>query len=120
MKRDMDLVRKLIFAIEDRPPDSTPDRLEVEGYTDVEVGYHLSIMLEADLIHGFDSSTRECALPQAVASSLTWAGHEFADAARNESLWNQTKKAVREKVGSTTIGVLTNYLQNLARSMLGL
>ena len=71
MKRDMDLVRKLIFAIEEHPPDSVPDRLAVEGFTDEQVGYHLSIMLDAGLVQGCDASTSACPLPQAMASSLT-------------------------------------------------
>ncbi|MBL8800175.1 MAG: DUF2513 domain-containing protein [Planctomycetia bacterium] len=116
----MDLVRKLVFAIEEYPNGFAPDKLEVEGYTEEQIGYHLSLMLEAGLINGSDITHMGCTSPQAMASSLTWAGHEFADAARSDTLWNQAKKTVKEKVGSVSIAILTEYLQTLAKSALGI
>ena len=120
MKRDMDLVRKLIFAIEEHPEGFAPPTIEIEGYSGEEIGYHLSLMLEAGLIDGSDVSNFNCRSPQAIASSLTWKGHEFADAARNDTMWNKAKKTIQEKVGTVSIALLTEYLQNLARGALGL
>lgn len=120
MKRDMDLVRKLVFAIEDHPHGFAPSDIEIDGYTEEQIGYHLFIMMEAGLINGADVSHTGCRSPQALASSLTWAGHEFADAARSESFWNKAKKTIQEKVGSITIGLLTEYLQQMARDALGM
>jgi hypothetical protein len=120
MKRDMDLVRTIVFAIEEHPDGFAPAKLEVDGYTEEQIGYNLWLMLGADLINGSDITDMSCSSPQAMASSLTWAGHEFADAARSDTLWNQAKKTVKEKVGSVSIGILTEYLQTLAKSALGM
>ncbi|MBX7106557.1 MAG: DUF2513 domain-containing protein [Gemmataceae bacterium] len=120
MKRDMDLVRHLVFAIEEQPDGFAPDKLEVDGYSDEQIGYHLSLMLEAGLINGSDITHMGCSSPQAMASSLTWAGHEFADAARSDTLWNQAKKTITEKVGSVSIALLTQYLQSLAKAAIGM
>ncbi len=119
MKRDMDLVRKIVLAIEEQPHGHS-EEFKLEGYTGEQIGYHLHLMLEADLINGSDITGLSDLSPQAMVSSLTWKGHEFADAARNETFWNNARKAVQEKAGSVGIGVLIEYLQSLARSALGI
>lgn len=120
MKRDMDLVRKLVFAIEEHPSGFAPDEINIQGYSSEQIGYHLHLMLEAGLIEGSDVTCMDSASPEAMVSSLTWAGHEFADAARSDTLWNQAKAAVKEKVGSASIALLTQYLQSLAKTALGM
>ena len=117
MKRDMDLVRKIVLAIEEQPH-GHPDEFTLEGYSEEQVGYHLHLMLQAGLIDGSDVTCAGSLSPQAIVNSLTWAGHEFADASRNETIWNKAKQVVKEKVGSVGIGVLIEYLQKLARSAL--
>jgi hypothetical protein len=51
---------------------------------------------------------------------LTWAGHEFADNARSDTLWNQAKTIVKEKAGSVSIAIFTQFLQVLARKAIGI
>jgi hypothetical protein len=119
LKRDMDLVRKIVLAIEDHPHGYAPDRLDVEGYTQGQIGYHLYLMVQAGLIEGVESSNLESDSPGAKATCLTWAGHEFAAAARSEGIWAQAKKGIKEKIGSASMTVITQYLQSLAKSALG-
>ncbi len=38
--------------------------------------------------------------------SLTWGGHDFLDAIRNDDVWSKTKSTVQEKVGSATFEVV--------------
>ena len=86
MRRDMDLVRNLALMIEDHPTGFAPRSLQINGYTEEQIGYHLYIMMEAGLIRGADVTTHGSASPQVLATSLTWAGHEFADAARIQAV----------------------------------
>jgi hypothetical protein len=120
MKRDIDLVRQLLFAIENHPSGFAPTELKIEGFTEEQIGYHLSLMLEAKLINGSDVTHMGSESPEAIATSLTWKGHEFAEAARNDTIWNQAKATIKEKGGSVTFAVLSQLLQNLCRSALGL
>jgi hypothetical protein len=120
MKRDMNLVRQIVLSIEASPSGFAPRELAVEGYSHEEIGYHLFIMLEAGLIRGADVTVHGANSPEAIATSLTWAGHEFADAARNEDLWAQAMKLTREKAGGVTIDLLMKLLTSLASSALGL
>jgi len=120
MKRDMDLVRKLVLAIEDSPAGFAPKDLQIEGFTKEQIGYHLYIMLEAGLIRGANVTTHGSKSPQAIATSLTWAGHEFADAARDPDRWKKAMELTKEKAGSVTLEVLVKLLSYLMSSALGL
>jgi hypothetical protein len=55
-----------------------------------------------------------------MITSLTWAGHEFADSARDEKRWRQAMGMVQGKGGSVTLSVLTDLLITLAKNALGL
>lgn len=120
MKRDMNLVRQLVLVIEAGPSGFAPRNLVVDGYSNEEIGYHLFIMLEAGLIRGADVTVHGAKSPEAIATSLTWAGHEFADAARDEDLWAKAMKLTKEKAGGVTIDLLMKLLTSLASSALGL
>jgi hypothetical protein len=120
MKRDMDLVRSIVLAIEEAPNGYAPNPLDVPGHTEEEIGYHVHIMMEAGLVRAHDVTSMGDSSPQAIASSLTWAGHEFADASRDDSRWSTAKDLAVKKAGSVTVEVLTKLLSSLMTSALGL
>jgi hypothetical protein len=41
---------------------------------------------------------------------MTWSGHEFLDAARNEELWQETKQRVEKRAGSVPFLVFHELL----------
>ena len=119
MKRDMELIRKILLAIEDSPTGYAPRDLAIDGYTAEQFGYHAHLMLEAGLVRGADATTRSSG-PNATIFGLTWKGHEFAEAARDESRWKNAMGIVKEKGGSITMDVLKDLLTSLMRSAIGL
>jgi hypothetical protein len=119
MKRDMDLVRKIAFFLEDQPHGHA-SKVVVEGYSEEEIGYHAYLMLEAGLVRGCNTSHMRSPSPCAIATGLTWQGHEFVDLARSESVWGKAKKHIKEKVGSATVGILLDVLKQQAKEALGL
>jgi hypothetical protein len=120
MKRDFDLVRQLVFAIENHSSGFAPSELHIEGFTEEQIGYHLFLMLQANLINGCDVTHLGSKSPEAIATSLTPSGHDFADTARSDTIWNQAKVTVKEKGGAVSFAILTQLLQNLCRTALGL
>jgi DNA-binding transcriptional ArsR family regulator len=88
MKRDMDLVRKILFEIERQPFTRGKITLEIEGYSHEEISYHVLLLSEADLIEA-DVSARASAEYKPIR--LTWQGHEFLEAVRDEARWNKLK-----------------------------
>ncbi len=87
MKRDWNLIRKLVLAVEDAPGSWTT-KLSAEGYSRSEMGYHAHLVTEAGLANGSDMTTSESG-PQGFVISLTWAGHDFADSIRDDDRWSK-------------------------------
>lgn len=118
MKRDMDLIRKLVLALE--ATDGYAGPLAIEGYTPEQIGHHAYLMVEAGLARGGEDGCTESGLPVYDLSYLTWAGHDFADAARDDRFWNSAMQTVRDKAGTVTFNVLTQLLSSLAKAALGM
>jgi hypothetical protein len=116
----MELIRKLVLAMEDSPTGYAPDDLTVEGYTDEQIAYHAHLMIQAGLAEGFETTHSGSTGPTAQLSTLTWNGHEFADDARDETRWKKALGLVQEKGGAVSLGVLKDLLSHLARLGLGL
>jgi hypothetical protein len=113
MKRDMDLVRKILMACNDYEHGRAPARLEIDGYSEEEIGYHAHFMAEAGLVRATDITHSGSASPQAHIVSLMWEGHDFLEASRNEGLWAKAKQAAGS-TGGMVLGVLKSILIDLA------
>lgn len=119
MKRDMELIRRLLLAIEVEDNPSGPAALEVEGYGRDEVDYHLVLLLDAGLIEGTRTATRN--RPNLVrVRRLTWAGHEFLDAARAQGVWAEARRRVRRTIETVSMQTLGELLRQIAEEQLGL
>lgn len=106
--------------IEEAPTGYAPDNLKLEGYTPEQIGYHAHLMIQAGLATGSDVTYIGSTSPQAILASLTWAGHECVEAARDEARWKKAMSLVQEKGGSVTLSVLTQLLTGLMKGALGL
>lgn len=120
MQRDMNLIRQIAMAVEASPTGFAPDRLDIEGYTAEQIAYHAHLMVQAGLATGTDITTLGSSSPAALLSALTWQGHEFVEAARDETRWRQAMSLVKEKGGSVTLSILIQLLGDLMRRSLGL
>jgi DNA-binding transcriptional ArsR family regulator len=114
MKRDMDLVRKIMLAVEasERPLDST--LIRISGYNPETITEHMRLLNEAGLIEGISAYSVEHRLKW-IELRLTWNGHDFLDAARNENVWTETVLEVRKKSGAVPFEVLKGLLMDVAR-----
>ena len=113
MKRDMNLVRELVLFFEsvenDRP---TPVKtIRIPGFSSELIVYNCEIMAE----HGLILIANEMVLSSGKTfdiSRLTWTGHEFADAARDESIWNKTTARIKSTVTSMAFDSLVSVLKS--------
>lgn len=120
MRRNLELLRKLVLAAEDAPTRVLATGIEIEGFTSEEVGYHSYLLVDAGLAEGTDIGTIHGFVPEWRLSHLTWAGHDFADAARDDSRWAKATAVVKEKAGTVTFDVLKQVLASLIKSTLGI
>ena len=119
MRRDLELIRKMLLECEHSPSGWAPD-FKFDGYSDAQVGYHAYLMMDAGLVNGSDVTTNGSQGPEAMITSLTWQGHEFAEAARDDGRWKKAMGLVAEKGGSITLDVMKALLVSLMKSSLGL
>jgi hypothetical protein len=117
--RDLNLVRKLILAVEAVPTGYVQDEIEISGYSKEQIGYHAYLLVDAGLANGIDVTTIADTSPKWIILHLTSAGHDFADAARDESIWHKATGVAKEKAGSVTLDVMKHILIQIINKTLG-
>ena len=120
MKRDMELIRELILAIESQDSDFNYESVKAIGYDEPQIEYHLDLLIKQKLVIGEVHPLQGGFSPIFVVEKLSWEGHEFLENTRNESVWKETVKIVKEKGGSMAIGVLTQVAASVAKQRMGL
>ncbi|HNQ62193.1 MAG TPA: DUF2513 domain-containing protein [Bacteroidia bacterium] len=120
----MDLVRDLLLYFEAKADPSIirPGDVELPGYDQHLVHYHIILICEAGLLtcERMESSTTPSRLIEALPFGLSWKGHEFLDAARNEGLWNQAKQLLKRQGITVGFGLLQALLMSLSKQYLQL
>ncbi len=115
MKRDMDLIRLLLLETEGEEP-----RPDLFGFTEQQRIYHSALLIEAGLIKGIIRADAKGFPSGTVRSRLTWTGHEFLDAARNDAIWKKAREKIKHSGVQVTVSVLEELLKKLLKESLGL
>jgi Hypothetical protein (DUF2513) len=124
LKRDMNLIRQILLVVEGKSNQALEDLTKTHQFSGNEpnsVTYHVKLLNQAGLLEGMciphfsaeNSSTW-------LVESLTWAGHEFLDAARDETVWKKITKSIGTELKSVSFDILISLLKNEARTRLGL
>jgi hypothetical protein len=111
MKRDVDLMRGLLFEIERQGSDCTTDTLRngAPQETDERTRYHIRLLVDAGLVKEIDRTSAGYPCVR-----LTNAGHEFLDLCRSGSRWREAKWVVQEQTGGFSLSVLRAVLTKWA------
>lgn len=96
MKRDMDVIRKILMYIEGNFIDVALYNIKIEGYDFKTIAYHCKLCFDAELISDYDGEYAECEITDFGVGSLTWKGHEFLDKIKDDVIWSKTKKVMKE------------------------
>jgi hypothetical protein len=101
MKRDDDLIREILLAVEKREDFTiTGADLWIEGWTQAEVTYHLLLLNDAGFLLGervpYIGPGPNVAF---YVERLTFAGHEFLDTVRDAEIWKKAKAGSRAVTG---------------------
>ena len=106
MKRDMNLIRKIMLQVEARPSVNDWDLVEIDGRAQEEISYHVWLLSEAGMVEALD----HCGLgPNGfcyVPKYLTIQGHDFLDSIRDDSVWKKVKQALAVIGGSGSLEVV--------------
>lgn len=94
VKRDMEVVRKVLRAIEAKP-DLKHAPLTVDGLDDITVSHHVALLHSAGYIDALVSHSIGRTIPHILVRDLTWEGHEFvASLHADESTWQRIKETL--------------------------
>jgi len=117
MKRDMDLVRKILLALEAYEHGYAPSSgFMIRGYDGDVIEYHLRIMKQGDLIGGETVTAHGDTSPM----WLTWQGHEFLDAVRDDEIWSGVNRLLRDDGLSPSFVLLQELALKILSARLGL
>lgn len=115
MKRNMELVRELRLRVEaDEGLGSLASK-----YSQEEIVGHVEILLDAKLLEGKVYHDLSGGPGSAYIQRLTWAGHEFLDNARNDTVWRNVVSKVKSAALTVSFEVLTELLKSGAMSAIG-
>lgn len=115
MKRDMNLIRLLLLQL-----DGDKSERDLSAYSEDQQKYNIAKLIEAGFIRGEVVRDERDQIAAAAATELTWAGHEFLDAARNEATWKKTLDFIASKGLVVTVELLKQLLLNFTKSQLGI
>lgn len=96
MKRDWELIRKILSAVEDNPAGETL------GATEIDAGDHIVVLDHIDLLNDAGFLKAEVVKfigggGDAIITGLTFAGHDLLDTIRNDTMWSGIKKTAMSK-----------------------
>lgn len=98
MKRDMELVRKILFYVEDNYVAGKKwlREINIDGYDNDVITEHILLAYEDGLLQDIKNiSTLGCTAYW--VGNLSNAGYDLLDKIRSETVWNKTKTVIKEK-----------------------
>ena len=117
MKRDMDLIRLILLALEG---DEVACERSKSEYDRAAIAYHAALMIEAGFVDGVVSNDENGIPAHCVLQRMTWAGHDFLDAMRDETIWKRAKESILKPIGGVAFDVLKEWLKAQMRAKLSL
>ena len=119
MKRDMDVVRRLLLIVEgETSPGIVGIPTDENPFTSPSPIYkHWPLLIEAGLISGEVSSagsTEDGTQSFYLDCELTWKGHEFLDTIRDPEVWRLTKEGTA-KVGGASVEFMWEIAKALGK-----
>lgn len=121
MKRDLNLIRAILFAVEACEASVMPLTPSVKGYSKEQIVYHIRLMIENSLLEAIPMKSAASVLPLEFREiQLTSKGHNFLDNARNDTVWKKVLAEAESKGMSTTVFVVNALLSKCALKYAGL
>ena len=118
MKRDIELCRTILLLTEEMEgPRGRLELPESEGHSKDQIGYHVYLLQDAGLLKAYEARSRDNQWGY-YPSHLTWAGHEFLDAARNDTIWEKAKEQIMKKAGVLTVEALKLTLPEIVKTLI--
>jgi len=116
MKRDLDLYRQILKAMEECPEARCDSIRGLPGITHAMFAHHVKLLTQAGLIEAIDISSHDG--DDWLLLSITHEGYEFIDAVREDSIWNKTKEKALSSTGTISLEILKTTAQAVIKGLL--
>lgn len=120
MKRDMNLIRQILLWADEQQNGMFGGNPSINGYTEEQIGYHVYLMGQAGLVRCADCTSIGMPSPYAMIIELTWSGHDFVDAIKDDSLWKKATTTVIKDGASFSFELVKEWMLFQAKQTLGL
>lgn len=117
MKRDMELVRKILFTIEETVDNVAECNFKVDNYSMEQVAYHCALLFEGGYIENYKGQYGSGELYTFVVGRLTWEGHDLLDKIRSDSVWNRTKETIINRGLPMVVDVIKDISSSVISAM---
>lgn len=117
MKRDMELIRKILFKIEAEYVSTALTNLTIDGYDFNDIAYQCKLLYDAGLIDQYKARYGDNTIYLFTVGALTWEGHDFLDKIRQDIIWNKTKETITKKGLPMIIDVIKDVATGIISSM---
>ena len=115
MKRDIDLIKEILTEIEESNAPSDIIEIDIPDRSQEEISYHIMLIYQAGLLEAEDVSGTNSY--KWIPISLTWQGHEFLDAVRNDTVWKKLKSKLKEQGGNLPFHVVKELVTKFSNEL---
>ena len=105
MKRDWEIIRAILLAVEEKPPNVRADETDVPNYPKEIVREHIRLLSDAGYIDAKVLSSSFIA-EAAIIRGITLTGYDLLDTIRSNSLWEKIKTTAQQKGLELTFDVV--------------
>ncbi|ORE90523.1 hypothetical protein ATO13_22496 [Stappia sp. 22II-S9-Z10] len=114
MKRDMDLIREILLHVE-ASETLHMTAFQLPGHGDEAVTEHAILCIEKGLLEGRPILTMNSR--EVLVGRLTWEGHDFLAAIRDETVWTRLKSSISQPLTSLPFDVIKSVGASLVQQM---
>ena len=97
MKRNMDLIRDILLFAEAQSDPWFARTTEIEDWSQAAIIYNTALCGDAGFLEGHDDSMMGPNGADWYVARLTYAGHEFLDSIRSDTVWSKVKARAKEQ-----------------------
>lgn len=106
MKRDFDLIRKILLYVEENQNDNSIMINKLEDYENFTIVFHCKLLKEKGYLEG---KAQECLTPgddDFQCFGITYEGYEFLDKIRDTSVWKKIKEYAKDHAMEITFNTI--------------
>jgi len=106
MKRDWEIIRKILIALEENSYEKMLTLKSFPNENPAVISYNMELLISADLVKGKMSDEMTKAPSDFFVFNLTFKGHDFLLSIKDEKTWMKTATVIAKKGGEITFELI--------------